>query len=205
MALKKISELPAASSVGSSDLAVIVQGGVTKQSPLSLLKSLILGTLYAAFAGPTAARTYTLPDANATLAILGANLFTGDQNLQDNDLIRAVLKDCAGAFHDAGNVTSLDYVNGSSQRWAPTGTKTLTISNWPASGTEGYLFIEGVNLAAATLTWPTINWVKKDGTFTTSISTYLTDIDATLQSSGIDYVLLWTRDGGTTIRGKLIR
>lgn len=205
MADVKFSELSAATSAGGTDIMAIAQGGVSKKLTLLLLQAFVLGTNYAAFQGPSVARTYTLPDANATLAILGANLFTGDQNLQDNSLIRAILKDCAGAFYDAGNVTSLDYVNGSSQRWAPTGTKTLTISNWPASGSEGYLFIEGVNLAAATLTWPTINWVKKDGTFTTSISTYLTDISATLQSSGTDYVLLWTRDGGTTIRGKLVR
>lgn len=189
---------------------VIVANGGTGSAG-HVLKSTGSGTMYwdgtnVIFQGPTVPRTFTLPDANASIAVTGNNSFTGDQNLQDNSLIRAILKDCAGAFYDAGDVTGLDYVNGSLQRWSPTGTKTLAITNWPASGSVGELIIEGVNLAAASLTWPTaINWVKKDGTFTTSISTYLSDISTTLQSSGTDYVLLWTRDSGTTIRGKLIR
>lgn len=206
----KVSDLTAISSIVATDLVEVSEdtGGGTfasKKGTWSQVKSFVLGTIYVLFAGPTAARTYTLPDADASLAILGANTFTGDQNLADNELLRARLQDCGFAFNDAGNVTSIDYTNGPAQRWAPTGTKTLTISNWPPSGTLGELLIKGVNLAAATLTWPTVNWVKPDGTTTTTLATYLTAASISLQSSGTDFVLIWTDDGGTTLYGKVIR
>lgn len=120
----------------------------------------------------------------------------------DNLLTRVMLQDTGWDFHDSGTTNALDYVNGSVQRWAPnTGAQTLTISNWPPSGAMGELLIQGVNLGAATITWPTINWIKADGTTTTTFSSN----GVTLQSSGTDWVLLWTRDGGTTIFGKVVR
>ncbi len=61
--------------------------------------------------------------------------------------------------------------------------------------------IEGVNLGAATITWPAINWIKFDGTTTTTFSAN----GITLHTAGVDNVILWTRDGGTTIYGKVIR
>ena len=205
MAAVKISELPAGSSVGATDQFATNQSGTTRRVTALQIKTYALGNAYASFAGPTAARTFTLPDADASLAILGANTFTGDQNLQDNDLVRALLKDCATVYYDAGNVAGLDYTNGSEQRWAPTGTKTLTITGWPPSGNTGVLLIRGINLAAATLTWPTINWLKKDGSYTTTLSTYLTDAGTSLQASGTDLVYIWTWDGGTTLYGKVVR
>lgn len=63
------------------------------------------------------------------------------------------------------------------------------------------MLIELVNGGAFAFTWPTINWVKSDGTFTTSFAS----CGVTLQSSGIDWVLLWTRDSGATIYGKVMR
>ena len=69
----------------------------------------------------------------------------------------------------------------------------------------GIIQIELVNGGAFTVTFPTINWVKKDGTFTTSITTYLTDFGrAALQTSGTDFFIVWTRDAGTTVYGKLL-
>lgn len=109
-------------------------------------------------------------------------------------------------YFNSGTTNAIDVGNGTHQRWAPsTGAQTLTITGWPASGYHGELMIEGVNLGAATITWPTINWVKPDGTFTTSVSTYLASNGVTLQSSGIDWIVLWTRDGGTTVYGAIIR
>ena len=113
----------------------------------------------------------------------------------------ATLKDSAVAYFNSDTTNALDYVNGSHQRWAPTGTPTLSITNWPPSGTLGELLIEGVNLGAATITWPTINWIKSDGTTTTTFA----QNGVTLQSSGTDWILLWTRDAGTTIYGKIVR
>lgn len=127
---------------------------------------------------------------------------TGPIIMSDQSITRAMLKDCGVAYFNSGATNALDYVNGSHQRWAPaTGAQTLTISNWPPTGNRGELWIEGVNLGAATITWPVINWLKSDGTYTTTFSAH----GVTLQASGIDNVYLWTRDGGATIYGKVMR
>lgn len=105
-------------------------------------------------------------------------------------------------YYDSGTTNALNYNNGNHQRWAPsTGAQTLSITNLSASGNLCELLIEGINLGAATITWPTINWIKSDGTTTTTFSSN----GVTLQSSGTDWVILWTRDGGTTIYGKVVR
>lgn len=134
---------------------------------------------------------------------LGSNtLFGANVNGQDFNLTRVDLQDYGYVYYDSGTTNALDYVNGSHQRWAPAvGAQTLSISNWPPSGNLGQLLIEGVNLGASTITWPTINWVKSDGTTTTTFSSN----GVTLQSSGTDWVLLWTRDAGTTVYGKVMR
>jgi len=120
----------------------------------------------------------------------------------DGTVTRQMFKDTGFVFYDSSTTNGLDYVNGSCQRWAPnTGAQTLTISNWPPTGNLGELLIQGINLGAATITWPTINWVKSDGTTTTTFSSN----GVTLQSSGTDWVYLWTRDAGTTIYGKVVR
>jgi hypothetical protein len=111
------------------------------------------------------------------------------------------VKDGSVGYYDSTTTSALDYTNGHHQRWAPTGTPTLSITNWPASGSLGELLIEGVNLGAATITWPAISWIKADGTTTTTFSSN----GVTLQASGTDFILLWTRDGGTTVYGKVVR
>ena len=146
----------------------------------------------------TASGTQTLT--NKTLgsgSVLGAAVTGGDFTLT-----RVMLQDTGWDYFDSGTTNALDYVNGSCQRWAPsTGAQTLSITNWPPSGNLGELLIEGVNLGAATITWPTINWIKSDGTTTTTFSSN----GVTLQASGTDWVFLWTRDAGTTIYGKVVR
>ncbi len=127
-----------------------------------------------------------------------------DPTLADSKLIRAMLIDGGYTYYNSNTTSALDYVNGSHQRWAPTGTVTLTVANWPPTGNLGQILIEGVNLGAATITWPTVNWIQPSGVTTTSISTYLSALGRTLQSSGTDFALLWTRDAGTTLYGKLL-
>ena len=120
----------------------------------------------------------------------------------DGTVTRQMFKDTGFVYHDSTTTNALDYVNGSCQRWAPnTGAQSLTISNWPPTGNLGELLIQGINLGAATITWPTINWVKSDGTTTTTFASN----GVTLQASGTDWVYLWTRDSGTTIYGKVVR
>lgn len=87
------------------------------------------------------------------------------------------------------------------QRIQAGGNITLAVSGWPASGRLGELLIEAVNFGAHTITWPTVNWIKADGTTTTTFSSN----GVTMQTSGTDFVLLWTRNGGTTVYGKVMR
>lgn len=148
-------------------------------------------------------------DASATRATLGlgtaatmvgpSGTIVGTTDAQT--LTSKTLKSQSIQYFNSGATSALDYTNGSHQRWAPTGTVSLTISNWPASGVLGELLIEGINLGAATITWPTVNWIKSDGTTTTTFASN----GVTLQSTGTDWVFLWTRDGGTTVYGKIVR
>jgi hypothetical protein len=86
------------------------------------------------------------------------------------------------------------------------GPLTLTVTSWPASGLRLYAAFKLVNAGSSAVTiTPTINWVKPDGTFTTSIATYMTAIGRTgLQTSGTDHMIWWSDDAGTTIYGKMI-
>lgn len=66
----------------------------------------------------------------------------------------------------------------------------VTFSNLAASGKVEFWTIELINGGAYTITWPAA--VKWDGGGAPS-----------LQASGVDVVVFWTRDNGTTIRGAL--
>jgi hypothetical protein len=139
--------------------------------------------------------------AGSYLALSGGTL-TGALAMTDQILSRAMFKDVGYTYYNSGTTNALDYVNGSHQRWTPnTGAQTLSITNWSPTGNLSELLIEGVNLGAATITFPTINWIKSDGTTTTTFSSN----GVTLQTSGTDWLVLWTRDAGTTIYGKVIR
>jgi len=163
--------------------------------------------------GGTTPKTLTVTgDAtiSETPANLGANTFTDDQILSDHALIRAMTKDCGLAVYDAGTISSgtynFDYSSGSVQTWTNGGAHTIGVTNWPPTGNLGQLLLIGTNLGAYTLTMPTVNWIKPDGTLTTTWSTYLAANTGrtALQASGTDMILLWTRDAGTTIYGKLV-
>lgn len=91
------------------------------------------------------------------------------------------------------------------QRLQVSGALTLAFSNWPASGTDISVKIKLVNAGSAVVTMPTINWVKPDGSVTTSFATYLAAISRpALQSAGTDFLLVWADDAGTTLYGKLV-
>lgn len=136
-----------------------------------------------------------------TSPTLSGVTLNGDSTGNDGLLKRMMFQDTGWDYFDSNTTSALDYVNGSVQRWAPSGTVSLTVTNWPPSGALGELLIEGINLGAATITWPTVNWIKSDGTTTTTFASN----GVTLQSSGTDWFLLWTRDGGTTVYGKFVR
>ena len=153
--------------------------------------------------------TINLSALNTGLAVpasLAGNTFTGAQIYSDQQMSRGMFKDMGAVFLDKGNSSTtaqtFDYTAGSHQRLAVTGAHTINaVTNWPPTGNLGQLLIELVNGAAFAVTWPTVNWVKSDGTTTTSFASN----GVTLQASGVDFVLLWSRDGGITVYGKVLR
>lgn len=131
-------------------------------------------------------------------------------DLGDNRLEQAMILDQGYKVVDKGSISSgtvtFDYSGGSVQTWTCGGAHTVATSNWPPTGNLGEMLLIGTNLAAFTITWPTISWILPAGTTSTSIATYLAANTGrtALQSSGVDQILLWSRDAGTTIYGKLI-
>lgn len=150
---------------------------------------------YPASYSATTVGTETFTNKTLTGAILSGTT-TGSDGL----LTRVMMQDTGWDWYDNSTSFSFDYVNGSVQYSAPTGSVTLSISNWPPSGALGELLIEGSNLVGATINWGTVNWIKTDGTYTTTFA----DLGLTL-TSGISWVYLWTRDAGTTVYGKVLR
>ena len=170
---------------------------------------------YQTYRRTTSGAGTTDPSADGTnwtkaVSITGANTFTAAQIYSDYPHSRAMLIDCGLVVVDKGNSSTTtqtyDYTAGSVQTSTATGDHTIATSNWPPTGNLGQILIQLTNGGAYTITMPTISWLKSNGTTTTSFSTYISSLlDRTaLQSSGMDQILLWSRDAGTTIFGKLI-
>lgn len=220
MADLKISQLPVATTpLAGTEVLPIVQSGTTKQVSVNdmipansdpTFNSVTVTTSVAATTFDTNVAAAGVTLVGTTLAADGTDTNidinitpkgTGAINGSDTILRRLMFKDTGYTYYNSNTTNALDYTNGSQQRWAPSGTVTLTITNWAPSGNLSELFIEGINLGAATITWPTINWITSTGATTTTFASN----GVTLQSSGTDWCLLWTRDGGTTIYGKFVR
>jgi len=70
------------------------------------------------------------------------------------------------------------------------GNFTLTFSNWPASGKVSSIILKLTNAGAFTITWPAaVDW--PNGT------------EPLWTSSGVDFAIFFTDDGGTTIYGDI--
>lgn len=146
--------------------------------------------------------------ANWTVSLSGA------QGLQGNDGAAATLSGTtvAAINHnevDKGTVTSGTVTFTQSvanvQRLQVGGALTIATTGWPTSGTFGELLIKLVDAGAYAVTLPTINWIKPDGTLTTVFATYLTAISRpALQTSGTDFLYLFSDDAAGTVYGKLI-
>ena len=66
--------------------------------------------------------------------------------------------------------------------------------------------LEVTNGAAFALNFPIVNWVKTDGTqVANAVNTPIPSAAGILQASGIDFIGLWSHDGGTTVYGKVLR
>ena len=124
---------------------------------------------------------------------------TVDLNFADKVLSRAKLKDTSETVYSAGNITgavALDYTNGQWQYATATGNITsLTISNWPATGSGGWMVLDITQDATGSRTIDLTG-----GTY------YAVGANITLSTaaSSRDRLLLSTRDGGTTVRVDLL-
>jgi hypothetical protein len=127
---------------------------------------------------------------------------TGAQGIQGTAGVASTTR----VYLDKGTVSTgvvtFDMAAAQNQRLQVGGALTLAMSNWPLATAGLYIaMLELVNGAAAVVTWPTIRWVLADGTYTTTFSANT----VTLQTTGTDFVMLWSRDGGATIYGRVVR
>ncbi len=94
---------------------------------------------------------------------------------------------------DQGNMTGTstpDLDNGDYFYGTLTGDCTIDFTNYPASGKVEFWFLEITNGGAHTITWSGVDqWIGGSA--------------PTLQSSGTDLLMFWTRDAGTTVYGAL--
>ncbi|WP_157778423.1 hypothetical protein [Massilia violaceinigra] len=130
----------------------------------------------------------TVPAAGGTLALLS--------DLQE--LTRAM------TFYDNGTSTAVAYANGGTQRVAPaSGAKTMSFTGWPASGKQAVQFLELVNVGlGSNPAWPAgARFIRYDGVIQTTAAA----ANITWQTGGTDYVMVSTRDGGTTLIVSVLR
>lgn len=128
----------------------------------------------------------------------GQNGATGPQGPQG---IPSVTNFMSNGSRGAGTQT-FDVSAASMQGMTVTGSITIALTGWPAAGVLGELCIELINGGAFVITWPaTVRWIRPDGTFTTDFLA----AQQPLLASGTDFVFLWSRDGGSTIWGKVLR
>lgn len=169
--------------------------------------------------GTAAAFTDTNPiaknaaDPTKRLRLLLGALTAGaqrDVSVQDKDGVLALLGDIdrrAGTYI-AATTNALDFGVGGYVRYAPTPGQAATITfvnfaSLAAGAADSFraVVIEGFRLGAATLTWPTINWIRPDGTLTTNIALG----GFTLSTSGQDFIIMFRRAGDANIYAKAIR
>lgn len=87
------------------------------------------------------------------------------------------------------------------QRAQAAGNTTITLSGWPTTGKLAQALLKLVNFGGKTITFPTINWIKADGTVTTTFSA----LGIPLKTTGTDMLVIWSDDAGATVYGKFIR
>lgn len=105
----------------------------------------------------------------------------------------------------ASGTVAFTQSDGNVQRLQVGGALTIAVSGWATTGIFSDILLRLVNAGSATVTLSTINWIKPDGTLTTTFATYLTAIARpVLQTNGVDFMYLFTLDAGTTVYGKLL-
>ena len=110
-------------------------------------------------------------------------------------------------YEDLGTVVTPDeivtfnYMLGAVKRLQVGAPLSVVFENLPPSGRGTEIVLQLVNGGAFTISWPSINWIKTDGTMTTNLN----DTGIALQTAGMDFVRLWSYDGGVTMFGKVMR
>ena len=105
----------------------------------------------------------------------------------------------------SGNVTTANF-----QTVTVTGTGAVTwsLTGWPTSGNYGEMEFQVTNGGVASShTFPAaVQWVKPDGTLTNDFAVYMTAKrgSTNFQASGVDFVIFWSSDGGTTIFARVM-
>lgn len=160
----------------------------------------------------TATHSFTLPAVNSAVDedLWGAQLNTNFTNLDSYlvtrianyafagyELSDALIVDAAAKVYDLGSVSgdiAIDYTNGQTQYGVVSGDVTdISVTNWPASGREGFLTLE--------LTW--------DGTgghtFALADSAFKTTgngdpLQLATGAGDMNELYLRTRDGGAVIK-----
>jgi len=152
----------------------------------------------------TASRAVTLPDAAGVVVLDAAT-----QTLTNKTLTTPVVTGPRGTLTALGNsgtsAQTLNASTASTYTLTATGNFTISFSGFN-NGTTSYIQLLLTNGGSQTITWPTVSWIKPDGTTTTSISTYLSSLTGrtALQTSGVDQFVFWSNDGGTTVYGKIV-
>lgn len=139
-------------------------------------------------------RTVTWPDQDGTVLLTtGGQTLSGAINFADNTLQRPKLIDygeTVNALGDLGGGTdNIDLESGNVvTATVSTSTQTFTFSNPPASGTCGSFTLILTNGGSQTVNWPaSVDWAGGNA--------------PNLTASGVDVLMFFTTDGGTTWYG----
>lgn len=128
-----------------------------------------------------------------TFVPLAGGTLTGEVVAADQLVTRPKLKDYSETVNaigsTGGGTQDVDYALGNvASLTVDTSANTLTVSNWPASGSHGSLTLYITNGGSQTFNWPAaVDWAG--GTA------------PTLTAAGVDVITLTTLDAGTTIYG----
>lgn len=148
--------------------------------------------------------TTSTPGTGAEWVGISTTSFSGTVEGNGNTIKNVRWMNTAEKVQTVGDITGTAAVNvalGGVATATLTADTTLSFTGWPESGSFGEMVLELTNGGAFTITWPTIKWVLQDGMTTTDAD----EAGWQLQESGVDFVYLWTRDGGTTVYGRVVR
>lgn len=189
----------------------------------STLGAVKVGSGLAVAGDGTISATYSLPTASASvlggikigagLAIDGAGVVSVSALTDKLDRVNGIATGLflkgnalpAATSTISGNVSTANF-----QTVTVTGTGAITwsLTGWPASGNYAEMEFQITNGGlAASHTFPAaVQWIKPDGTMTTDFVAYMTAKrgSTNFQVSGIDFVIFWSSDSGSTIFARVM-